>query len=286
MNLFSHHLLNNFHPSPCAPFEGRGLAKRWGRVLRRERDGIFPLTFRLISSLLRMNSALRIILIEDPGWYMMCMKSRGFERDEKERRMNAMPRSFQGCLVLLIAAIGIASCGHHEAVNRSETPRVAATSYILGPKDLIGILVWREPEFSRQVLVRPDGKISFPLLDDIEAEGLTTLHLKAVLTERLKNIIDDPEVTVILLESHSKNLYIIGKVKQPGTYPLAPGMTVLQALSVAGGLEQWADEDGIRIIRVSEGKEELFKFDYGKVIKGKELDQNILLMPNDTIVVP
>jgi polysaccharide export outer membrane protein len=173
-----------------------------------------------------------------------------------------------------------------EATHTSAAPEADASSYIIGPQDRLDVFVWREPDFSREVLVRDDGKITFPLVDDVQAAGLTTLDLKAVLTKKLSEFVDGPEVTVTLLESHSKNLYIIGKVNRPGTYPLTPGMTVLQALSVAGGLGQWADKGSIRIIRASGGKEELFIFDYDEVIKGQKLDQNILLMPNDTIVVP
>jgi len=112
------------------------------------------------------------------------------------------------------------------------------------------------------------------------------LVLKALLTEKLKGFLDSPEVTVIVVESRSKSFYIIGKVNQPGTHPLSPDMTILQALSAAGGLGEWADKDSIRIIRRIEGKEEIFRFDYDKVISGKKLEQNILLEPNDTIIVP
>ena len=163
---------------------------------------------------------------------------------------------------------------------------VADSSYIIGPMDILEIQVWREPDFSRQVLVRPDGKITFPLIGDIQASGMKTLGLKALLAEKLKGFVDDPEVTVIVVESRSKIFYIIGRVNRPGTYPLSPNMTVLQALSVAGGFGEWAHKDNIRIIRRSDGKEEILPFDYDKVISGKNLEQNILLESNDTIVVP
>jgi polysaccharide export outer membrane protein len=172
--------------------------------------------------------------------------------------------------------------------NAPESKKVTVddSSYIIGPMDVLTIQVWREPDFSHQVLVRPDGKITFPLIDDVQAAGMTTLALKTLLTEKLESFVDNPEVTVIVLESHSKNFYIIGKVNGPGTYPLLPGMTVLQALSVAGGLQQMAHKDRIRIIRRSGGKEEVFRFDYSRVIAGRNLKQNILLEPNDTIIVP
>jgi polysaccharide biosynthesis/export protein len=163
---------------------------------------------------------------------------------------------------------------------------VGDPSYVIGPTDVLGIHVWKEPDFSRDVLVRPDGQITLPLIGDIQASGKTTLQLKILVAKRLKDFIDNPEVTVILLESHSKKFFIIGKVNEPGTYQLSPNMTVLQALSLAGGLAEWADKDSIRVIRRSGGKEEIIKFNYKKVISGKNLEQNILLKPYDTIVVP
>jgi polysaccharide export outer membrane protein len=168
--------------------------------------------------------------------------------------------------------------------TKAETP--ADPTYIIGPTDILEIQVWKEPDFSRQALVRPDGKITLPLIGDIHVSSMTTMALKELLTEQLKDFIESPEVTVILVESHSKNFYIIGKINRPGTYPLMKDMTVLQAISVAGGLGEWADADSIRIIRKSGGKEKILHFDYKKVISGKKLEQNIVLQPNDTIVVP
>jgi len=197
------------------------------------------------------------------------------------------------CLLFLIIACGIGF--HHQSMAADKTnasPKetkkeiVTDPSYIIGPLDVLEIQVWKEPDFSRQVLVRPDGKITLPLVGDIPASGMNTMGLKVLLSEKLEDFVSKPEVTVIVLESHSKNFYIIGKITRPGTYPLNPDMTVLQAISVAGGLAEWADKDSIRIIRRSEGKEEILPFDYDKVISGKKLEQNILLKPNDTIIVP
>ena len=198
----------------------------------------------------------------------------------------------KGLLVLLIVlGIGFfdqSMASDKTTTSNSETKKEVSvsSSYIIGPMDMLEIQVWREPDFSRQVLVRPDGKISFPLIDDIQASGMTPLALKALLTEKLKSYVDNPEVTVIVVQSNSQNFYIIGRVNAPGTYRLSPNMTVLQALSVAGGFAEWAHKDSIRIIRKSNGKEKLFPFDYDKVVAGKNLEQNILLEPNDTIIVP
>jgi polysaccharide export outer membrane protein len=197
------------------------------------------------------------------------------------------------CLILSLMVSGVAFCNHSMAAEKTvatapETKKQGAldSSYIIGPADVLEIQVWKEPDFSRQVLVRPDGKITFPLIGDIKASGMTTLGLKDLLTVKLNSFVDNPEVTVIIVESHSKNFYIIGMVNRPGTYPLGPDMTVLQALSVAGGFGEWAHKDNIRVIRRTDGKEEILSFDYDKVISGKNLDQNILLEPNDTIIVP
>ncbi len=197
------------------------------------------------------------------------------------------------CLLSFIIVCGIGFFHQSIAADKTgasskETKKeiVVDPSYIIGPMDVLEIQVWKEPDFSRQVLVRPDGKITLPLIGDILASGMNTMGLKALLTEKLRDFVSKPDVTVIVLESRSKNFYIIGKINLPGTYPLNPDMTVLQAISVAGGLGEWADKDSIRIIRRSGGKEEVIHFDYNKVISGKSLEQNILLKPNDTIVVP
>ena len=197
------------------------------------------------------------------------------------------------CLILSLIVSGLVFSNQSMAAEKTvattpETKKatVVDSSYIIGPSDVLEIQVWREPDFSRQVLVRPDGKITFPLIGDIQASDMSTMDLRALLTEKLQGFVDNPEVTVIVLESRSKNFYITGRVNRPGTYPLSSHMTVLQALSVAGGFGEWAHKDNIRIIRRSGEKEEALPFDYDKVISGKNLEQNILLEPNDTIVVP
>jgi polysaccharide export outer membrane protein len=202
---------------------------------------------------------------------------------------NGLVAAFTLSFIVLVFALSGPAIGSAETpANQPNSKKAAAIdpSYIIGPTDILEIQVWREPDFSRQVLVRPDGKLTLPLVGDIHVSGMNTMDLKELLTAKLKDYIDSPEVTVILVESHSKNFYIIGKVARPGTYALTPGMTVLQALSVAGGLGEWADKDSIRIIRSSDTKEKVIRFDYDKVMSGKNLEQNIPLKPNDTIVVP
>jgi polysaccharide export outer membrane protein len=160
------------------------------------------------------------------------------------------------------------------------------SAYRIGPADVLNIYVWKEPELTRDVTVLPDGKITYPLVGEIHAQGLTVAELKKVLTEKLQSYVTAPEVTVVVTQPLSQRIYIIGKVGGAGPLALAPGMTVLQALSSAGGLAQWADEKNIRIIRREGDKEVQYRFNYKQYIAGKKIEQNIILKPGDTIVVP
>ena len=190
------------------------------------------------------------------------------------------------CLIISVIASVLVSCSHITPASKNLSEEKTESPYIIGPMDVLDIQVWKEPDFSSQALVRPDGKITLPLIGDIQASEINTIDLKDLIEKKLADFVENPEVTVIVLESRSKKFYIIGKVRQAGTYPLNPGITVLQALSLAGGLGEWADKDSIRIIRKSGESEKIFSFDYNKVISGKKLGQNILLEPNDTIIVP
>jgi len=159
-------------------------------------------------------------------------------------------------------------------------------SYIIGPSDVLDISVWKEPELSKQVVVRMDGKITLPLIDDIQAENLTLSDLQTKIEQKYKDFVEAPEVTVILFASNSRKYYIHGKVEKPGEYLLQKQMTFLQALTLAGGLQKWADRDNIQLIRKIEGIEQIFRIDYDAIISGKDLKQNILIMPDDTLYVP
>jgi len=154
--------------------------------------------------------------------------------------------------------------------------------YLLGPNDVLNIFVWREAELTQDAVVMPDGRITFPMIGEIMAQGRTVMWLKETITERLKDYVSNPEVTVIVRESRSRRIYTIGKLNRPGPYPLEPDMTVLQALSTAGGFTEWADRKFIMIIRREENKETLYRFNYQEFISGKNLEQNIVLKPNDT----
>ncbi|MGC2332590.1 MAG: polysaccharide biosynthesis/export family protein [Candidatus Acidiferrales bacterium] len=169
------------------------------------------------------------------------------------------------------------------------TGKVSATpdpNYIIGPQDILDIDVWKEAELTRDVPVRPDGKISLPLVNDVQAAGLTPTQLSQELTTELKKFITDPQVTVIVTQINSQRVYILGEMTRPGAYPLLPGMTVLQALSSAGGFTPFANLKKIYVLRTEDGKQIKFPFNYKEVVKGNNAEQNVVLKAGDQIVVP
>jgi len=159
-------------------------------------------------------------------------------------------------------------------------------NYVIGAQDVVDISVWKEPDFTRTVPVRPDGKISLPLLNDVQASGLTPVQLAAEVTKSLNKFVTNPQVTVIVTQINSKRVFLLGEVPRPGAYTMLPDMTVLQALSNAGGFSQYANSKKIYVLREENGKEQKFSFNYKEVISGKRSEQNIKLKPGDTIVVP
>ncbi len=159
-------------------------------------------------------------------------------------------------------------------------------AYLIGAEDMLSISVWKEPEITRTVPVRPDGKISLPLINDIQAVGLTPLQLATRITEELKKYLTEPQVTVIVTSINSRRIYIMGEVSRPGTFQLLPDMTILQALSGAGGFTQFANMKGIYLLRNENGKQVKYPFNYKEVVKGQRPEQNLVLKPGDTIIVP
>ncbi len=159
-------------------------------------------------------------------------------------------------------------------------------NYIIGGQDVLDISVWKEPDVSRLVPVRPDGKISLPLLGDVQAAGLTPTQLGAKITAGLTKYMTNPQVTVTVTQINSQRVYILGEVSRAGAYPLLPQMTFLQALSNAGGFSQFANSKKIYLLRQENGKQVKIFFNYKDVISGKSPDQNIELKAGDTIVVP
>jgi polysaccharide biosynthesis/export protein len=165
-------------------------------------------------------------------------------------------------------------------------PASADPSYIIGPEDSIQIVVWKNADFpATTVPVRPDGMITLPLLGDVPASGRTPLQLAADLTVQLKKLYTDPTVTVSVLAVNSKRIYFFGSVGRPGPLPLSPGMTILQAISSAGGLTDFANKKHIYILRGEPGKQQKIFFDYTKAIKSGNM-QGVTLQPGDSIVVP
>ncbi|MFZ1205515.1 MAG: polysaccharide biosynthesis/export family protein [Candidatus Acidiferrales bacterium] len=191
-------------------------------------------------------------------------------------------------LVFLVAALSVQAQDTKQETP-APAPKVSATSdpnYVIGPQDVLDIDVWKEAELTRNVPVRPDGKISLPLVNDVQAAGLTPIQLSEEITNDLKKFITDPQVTVIVSQINSQRVYILGEMTRPGAYPLLPGMTVLQALSSAGGFTIFANLKKIYVLRSEGGKQEKFPFNYKEVVKGKDADQNIILKAGDQIVVP
>ena len=161
----------------------------------------------------------------------------------------------------------------------------AGLGYVIGPEDVLHIAVWREPDLTATLPVRPDGKISLPLLNDVQASGLTPQQLADSLTEKLKKYVADPRVTVVVTQINSKRVYMVGEVFHPGPMPLIANMTVLQALSAAG-LNQFANTKRIYVLRTENGKQQKLPVNYRKLVKGEQIEQNYLLQPGDEIVVP
>jgi polysaccharide export outer membrane protein len=168
----------------------------------------------------------------------------------------------------------------------SSTANAIDPTYKIGPQDVLRIDVWKEPEISRVTPVRPDGRISLPLLNDVQAAGLTPTQLAGSISEGLKKFITNPQVTVGVTEINSRRVYVTGEVIKPGAFPLQAGMTVLQALTSSGGFTQFARVKGIYVLRTEDGKQVKHPFNYKDVVSGKHPELNIVLQPADVIVVP
>ena len=178
---------------------------------------------------------------------------------------------FPFLLFLLVAHTGLAA---------------SPPAFHLGPGDVLLVSVWKDQELTREVMVRPDGKISFPLAGEIKAQGQTIAQLQKEMAERIQVYVPDTPVTVMLQQLRSTKVFVVGKVTKPGMFIMQGKMTVLQALSMAGGLTRFADKDGIHVIRKDKDTQTALSFDYGQVSEGDDLSTNIFLHPGDTVVVP
>ncbi len=173
------------------------------------------------------------------------------------------------------------------APDASYVAKERSSDYVIGNEDVLAVNIWKEPELSKTVPVRPDGKITLPLIGDIQASGLTPRNLQTNIATGLQSYVSNPEVTVIVQEVRSQKFNIVGEIAKPGSYPLADPMTVLDAIAVGGGLRDFAKGGRIYVLRSkSDGTHAKFLFDYKQVIRGKKLSENIQLRPGDTIVVP
>lgn len=183
-----------------------------------------------------------------------------------------------------------AAAADKQARNKSgDASRVAHSdsSYVIGTDDVLAINIWKEPEISRSVPVRPDGKISLPLVGELTASGQTPLQLEQEIAKRLQNYISEPEVTVIVQDSKSQKINIMGMVARPGAYFLTGSTTVLDAIAMAGGFKDFAKQKSVYVLRQNaDGTQQRIPFNYKEVIKGKDSEQNVRLLPRDTVVVP
>jgi polysaccharide export outer membrane protein len=179
---------------------------------------------------------------------------------------------FSLCLIPALWMVGDASAG--------------GPSYTIGPGDSLEISVWRDESLSREVTVPPDGVISFPLIGDINTAGITVDGLRKIVTQKLGDFVPDATVTVILKNFNSLRAYVIGKVKNAGVFSITLDTTVMQILSMAGGLNPYAAEDKIHVLRQVKSGTVKIPFSYGDVLKGRNLDQNIILQRGDVVVVP
>ncbi len=189
--------------------------------------------------------------------------------------------------ILLVLGAGSARAQKASPMNAAAaTPSVAGPDYIIGPDDVLSIVFWRDKDISSEVAVRPDGRISLPLLNDVQAGGLTPLQLRDRLTKAAEEFVEDPNVTVVVRQINSRKVFVTGEVAKPGPYSLTTPTTVLQMLAMAGGLREYADAKHIVIMRTENGRPTSYAFNYKDVAKRKNLRQNIELKPGDTIIVP
>lgn len=191
--------------------------------------------------------------------------------------------------LLTVNGAGQQIAGSQQADNGKAVAPVGVSlpaGYVIGPEDVLAIVFWRDKEMSSEVVVRPDGRISLPLLNDLTAAGYTPDQLRAVLVKEASKYLEDANATVVVKEIHSRKVFVTGQVGKPGSYPLVGELNVLQMIAHSGGLLEYADSKNIVIVRSEQGQEHRFKFNYKDVVKGKNVAQNISLRPGDTIIVP
>jgi polysaccharide biosynthesis/export protein len=198
-----------------------------------------------------------------------------------------------GLIAICFAAIGTAAWAQKKKGDGKPEPQSAAatngnlqTEYRVGPGDTVDISVWKEPEVSGTVIIRPDGKISLPLVNEVDVNAKTPTEIQALLTQKLDPFINQPNVTVTVKDIKSKKVYVLGQVVHTGVFDIAQPKTVLQIITEAGGPAPFAKQKGVYILRLQDGKQQRLPFNYKEVVKGKNIEQNVMLQPGDTVVVP
>ena len=191
-------------------------------------------------------------------------------------------------LVLFFGQTRSAISQENDAVSSAQTDFLPVKdAYRIGCGDILDITTWKEPDFSReQILVRIDGKISFPLLNDIRAAGRTPIQIKNDIEKKLKEYVSNPVVTVSVRSPDSQKFYILGEIARTGEYNIVKSLTVLQAFALAGGFTEWASKKEIILFRTENGREKIIRINYRDIIKGKDFKNNLLIRADDTIIVP
>ena len=191
-------------------------------------------------------------------------------------------------LIFVSVPIGYAQEGKDVSIQKQSQIEggIEGDKYVIGPEDILLINVWKEEFLSRTYLVRMDGKISMPLIDEIQAAGLTPLQLREVLIQKLQEFIDTPNVSVTVTEANSFKVYLSGEVRSPGVYKLRSQTSIVQIISMAGGFTEWANQKKITIIRKENGKEKRMTVNYKKIIQGDKSNPDVILRAGDMIIVP
>jgi polysaccharide export outer membrane protein len=192
------------------------------------------------------------------------------------------------CAALPVSAVAQSPREPQGANASPATPLVQPTlpkDYVIGVEDILNVVFWRDKDMSAEVVVRPDGKISLPMLNDVPAAGMTPEQLATAIQEASRKFVRDPGATVIVKEIRSRKVYVVGEVAKPGTFPLGSEMKVLQIIAEAGGFLEGANKSDVAIVRNENGRERRYKFNYNDVVRGKNVAQNIRLLPGDTILI-
>ena len=192
-----------------------------------------------------------------------------------------------GCMKRFLAILSILAVLSWPVLAGAATKTAPETpAYRLAAEDVLRIAVWKEEDLQVEAIVRPDGRLTFPLVGEVTARGKTVEQVRSEIARRLSRYIPDPVVSVSLIKIGGNKVFVIGEANKPGAYVLGEYLDVMQALSLAGGLTPYADRDGIRILRRVDGREEAIAFDYDAIVKGRRLEQNIRLRNGDVIVIP